>query len=120
MKYIKLFEAFDLPEKVNFTVNNYENLIEYLFNIDNYKFRVSFKLDEDDDITWERSYKVINYGEGYQTFDSKDNMAKKIITSQMILSIKISLILSISTIFLWNTKMKMENYLKKKLCQVIS
>ena len=80
MKYIKLFEAFDLSEKVNFTVNNYENLIEYLFNIDNYKFRVSFKL-EDDDITWERSYKVINYGQGYQTFNSKDNMAKKIISA---------------------------------------
>jgi len=80
MKYIKLFEAFDLPEKINFkSIKSVDN-IEYDFNIDNYEFRVSFKLD-DDDITWERSYKVINYGEGYQTFDSKDNMAKKIVSA---------------------------------------
>lgn len=80
MKYIKLFEAFDLPGKVNFTVNNYDNLIKYKFNIDNYQFSVNFKLD-DDDITWERTYTVNNFGYSYRTFNSKENMAKKIVSA---------------------------------------
>ena len=81
MNYIKMFEDFNLPEKVDFTSQDLGNLIIYYFNIDDYKFRVSFKLDEDDDITWERTYKVTNYGKGYQTFNSKDNMAKKIVSA---------------------------------------
>jgi hypothetical protein len=75
MKYIKLFEAFALPEKVVYEKKEQNNIVIYITYIKDIKFIISFY--KKDDSYYERVYNSSDSND----FETFDNLAKLIVST---------------------------------------